>query len=214
MTLDELKQLKQWSPWVGKLRTLAPDAKGAVTKQAVRRVRVERDVETVGVGEDGDPITTLERKVVSELVDVDCRHFEDWTTHADALAARARIDSDEEIDTSRGTGHAFMIAGTSLVMVDLDDCVKNRKIVSPTARRIVDELDSYTEFSASGTGIHVVIEARPIARKRFSPSGIVELIWYGNHIAFTEDAFHSPQKPIAERTTELLEIGRRELGWQ
>ena len=43
--------------------------------------------------------------------------------------------------------------------VDLDDCVNDAGDIHPDARRIVDELRSYTELSPSGHGLHILVRA-------------------------------------------------------
>lgn len=47
-----------------------------------------------------------------------------------------------------------VIAGGRLICIDLDSSIVNGKI-QPWAQRIVDQFDSYTEFSPSGTGLHI-----------------------------------------------------------
>lgn len=42
--------------------------------------------------------------------------------------------------------------------VDLDDCFIGEEL-HPAAAAIVDKLDSYTELSPSGTGIHIIVRA-------------------------------------------------------
>lgn len=41
---------------------------------------------------------------------------------------------------------------------DFDGCIENGRITDPRIRAIVDTLDSYTEVSVSGTGLHVIVE--------------------------------------------------------
>jgi putative DNA primase/helicase len=40
-------------------------------------------------------------------------------------------------------------------MIDIDHCVENGKL-SPMAQEIVELMDSYTEYSPSGTGVHII----------------------------------------------------------
>lgn len=42
-------------------------------------------------------------------------------------------------------------------MIDIDHCVENGKL-SPMAQEIVELMDSYTEYSPSGTGIHIIVK--------------------------------------------------------
>lgn len=58
---------------------------------------------------------------------------------------------------TEGTGYMFSEEGL-LVGVDLDD-VRDPETgdVEPWAKEVIDELDSYTELSPSGTGFHIVV---------------------------------------------------------
>ena len=70
-----------------------------------------------------------------------------WGTYADALAS-TKVD---------GIGFVFT-AGDPFCGVDLDDCLDDEKL-HPAAQDIVHKLDSYTEVSPSGTGLHVIVRA-------------------------------------------------------
>ncbi len=47
------------------------------------------------------------------------------------------------------------VLGDGVFGVDIDNCVVNGQI-DPEAQKIIDQLDSYTEFSLSGNGIHIL----------------------------------------------------------
>lgn len=70
-----------------------------------------------------------------------------WGTFEEALAFLDRYD---------GIGFVFS-SGDPYVGVDLDSCIDPKTgNVAPWAAKIVEQLDSYTEISPSGTGIHIV----------------------------------------------------------
>lgn len=74
-----------------------------------------------------------------------------WVTFEQALAAwRARPD------LFAGVGY-LMTGKHGVVGVDLDNCVKDG-VVAPWAAEIAAKLDSYTEISPSGTGLHIMLE--------------------------------------------------------
>lgn len=50
----------------------------------------------------------------------------------------------------------FFTLGLGLVYVDLDDCVDEFEQISSRAREIVYQINSYTEYSPSGRGLHIV----------------------------------------------------------
>lgn len=52
-------------------------------------------------------------------------------------------------------GIGFMFSESPFVGVDLDHCIENG-VISEFAQRIIKELNSYTEYSPSGTGLHII----------------------------------------------------------
>lgn len=77
----------------------------------------------------------------------------------------------EALDTYRKglfDGVGFVLTGDDpFVILDLDDCVRDEKL-TPQAWPIVEHLDSYTELSVSGTGIHIIVSGtvpKPVRRK-------------------------------------------------
>lgn len=58
-------------------------------------------------------------------------------------------------------GIGFVLAyDDPFVGVDLDHCINEDGTIEPWARAIVDKLNSYTEKSPSGTGIHIFIKGK------------------------------------------------------
>jgi hypothetical protein len=79
-----------------------------------------------------------------------------WSSFDDAVAAAKRDDI---------AGIGFVItAGDPYCGIDLDACVENG-VIDPPAAAIVETLDSYTELSPSGKGLHVIIEAELNGRR-------------------------------------------------
>jgi putative DNA primase/helicase len=73
-----------------------------------------------------------------------------WSTHEDALRAAGTDGMD-------GIGFVFT-ESDPYAGVDLDHCVDGEDI-NPHAANVLRELDSYSEFSPSGTGLHVIVRA-------------------------------------------------------
>ncbi len=71
-----------------------------------------------------------------------------WGTAAEAWAAKKR-------NGWAGIGYVFTIAG-GVVGIDLDDCFNADGRLNDTARQIVQMVDSYTERSPSGNGLHIL----------------------------------------------------------
>lgn len=100
-----------------------------------------------------------------------------WCTYADAHAA---------VGSFTGAG---VVMGQGLGCVDLDHCVDpSTGKIAPWAREIIIGLDSYSEFSPSGTGVHILatdIELPGKGRKRPYESGAVEVYDTARFLTFT-----------------------------
>lgn len=77
----------------------------------------------------------------------DNRTWSDYETAAKALRRRSEFY----------VGIGIVLAGL-LVGVDLDDCVDKDGKVTPWAQAIVEDFNSYTEYSPSGTGVHILVQ--------------------------------------------------------
>lgn len=144
-------------------------------------------------------------KVPVQAVDPERRAAVDrpatWATWEAAMAAyrAGRVD---------GPG---VVLGDGLVGVDLDHCrdPKTGK-ADPAAVRIVRLLDSYTEVSPSGTGVHVLLRgALPPGGRR---KGMVEM--YADGRFFTLTGRHVTWAPttVNERTAALAQVHREVFG--
>lgn len=214
MIPNELKSLDNWSAWIGERNRGKPRDPGAATlRYAVRLSRRSGPVEVRGADANGDEAVSVENRTVARTVDVDTRHSPDWVSYNEAVARAARLAAEPQIDTSRGSGACFMLTGTPYVVVDLDDCLDEQGQPSVFAADVVGRLASYTEVSIGGKGLHIVVQSRPLARKRFNLRMGIELLWFGHYVCLTGNSFHAAPKPIAERTSELVEIGKEYLGW-
>lgn len=117
-----------------------------------------------------------------------------WSSYTEAVAM---------MRAGRADGIGFVLtAGTGLVCVDLDGC-RNPETgeVAPEARAIVDALDSYTEISPSGTGLHIWIRATiPGDRNK---TGNIEMYETGRYMTVTEDPLPGYNVPIRDAQAEL-----------
>lgn len=129
-----------------------------------------------------------------------------WNLFADCLRA---------FETMRGKfdGIGFMFSDDSPFMgVDLDNCVTHDEDMgefrlSVFAARVVEKLGSYSEFSPSKTGIHVIGEAGQVkALKTKLKNDEIEMYSFGRYFTFTGLSWHENPLPIREFNTEILEI--------
>lgn len=91
--------------------------------------------------------------------------------------------------------------------IDIDKCVEDEK-TNAFATEIIDTLDSYTEFSPSGTGIHIIIRGNlpqsVLGTGRKNTKFGLEC--YQNNRFFTFTGNTESSNGIYERTDELAEV--------
>jgi primase-polymerase (primpol)-like protein len=81
-----------------------------------------------------------------------------WSTFEDAIEAY-------ENGTYAGLGFVFC-SGDPYTGVDLDDCVDENGEIAPWALEIARYLDSYTELSATGRGLHIIVRGNVPNRRK------------------------------------------------
>ena len=100
-------------------------------------------------------------------------------------------------------GKGFVLNGNGIVCLDLDHC-RNTDTgeVKDWAQKIVDDLDSFTEISMSGTGLHVFVKGKKpgVQCKKTldkATGEVIEIYENGRYIAMTGNVYH--QAAVAER---------------
>jgi hypothetical protein len=95
--------------------------------------------------------------------------------------------------------------------VDLDGCLDAETAeIEPWAAKIVEELDSYTEVSPSGTGVHVLVRAKlPEGRNR---KGRFEAYDRGRYFTITGKHLAGTPQAIESRQEALQGVVRRVFG--
>ncbi len=81
-----------------------------------------------------------------------------WSTFVEAMAAY-------EKDEYAGLGFVFC-SGDPYTGIDLDDCVDENGEIALWALEIARYFDSYTEFSATGTGLHIIVRGNVPNRRK------------------------------------------------
>ena len=93
----------------------------------------------------------------------------DWATFEEALSGVGKYD---------GIGYRFNNDG--IVGIDIDTCLNPETgEISDEALHIISTLDSYTEISPSGYGVHIFIKSDivlPFHKKAMTPNGIVRIV--------------------------------------
>ncbi len=87
--------------------------------------------------------------------------------------------------------------GDDFVFVDLDDCVDESGQIERWAEEVVATLASYTEWSPSRTGLHIICKGRTPARG--TKGRQVEIYGFGQPMAVTGDILPGVSTSIEER---------------
>ena len=139
--------------------------------------------------------------------------LEDTSSYASAvdtlLHAMAYGTGEAHQHGSRFAGLGFRFEYDSIapfIFVDLDNCLDPETgEIEPWALEIVNRLNSYTEISPSGKGVHILCRTTrtPLAGNR---KGNIEIYWRARWAAMTGE--HVPDTPfdLVDRTEEILAL--------
>ncbi|MFB6185609.1 MAG: hypothetical protein ABEI86_01925 [Halobacteriaceae archaeon] len=117
----------------------------------------------------------------------DLTNPEVWGSYADATA-KSNVD---------GIGFVFS-SKDPYVGVDLDDCVAEDGSIEGWAEQVVDQLNSYTEYSPSGSGLHVIVRGELSGTK--NRKGNIEI--YDSDRYFTVTGDHLSETPSGIETRQ------------
>ncbi|EOW9529866.1 phage/plasmid primase, P4 family [Bacillus cytotoxicus] len=141
--------------------------------------------------------TKVPYQVTGEMAQANNRRT--WSTFATAVKFYLEGDYD-------GIGFVFS-RQDNYIGIDIDKCVVDGKI-NTFATEIIDTLDSYTEFSPSGKGIHIIIKGNlpqsVLGTGRKNAKHGLEIYSYGRYFSFTGHRENS--NDVYERTDELAEV--------
>lgn len=104
-----------------------------------------------------------------------------------------------------------IVLGDGLVGVDFDNCIDPvTGEIDPEVYDLIVELDSYTEVSPSGNGLHVLVRgALPPGRRR---NGKLEIYDRDRYVTLTGEHLDGAPTTIEERTAQLSQIHAARLG--
>lgn len=116
-----------------------------------------------------------------------------WSTFEDAVRALPKFD-----------GLGIMLAN-GLCGIDIDHCIENGEL-SPFAKRAISLLNSYSEKSPSGTGVHILFFGElPPGRRKHTATGF-ETYSSGRFFTLTGDRLPGAPTTIEERTQEAAAL--------
>lgn len=108
-----------------------------------------------------------------------------------------------------GVGFVFSNDNT-FTGVDLDHCVKDGA-VEPWAKQIVNLLDSYTELSPSGTGLHIIIKGKLPEGVRCR-KGAIEIYSRDRYFTMTGKPLEGTPATVNNRQTKLEALHQEVFG--
>ncbi len=96
-------------------------------------------------------------------------------------------------------------ASDPFVCFDFDKCIEDGEITDPRVASVVKQLNSYTEISQSGTGLHVFVKGRKPGDRSRTDKGKVEIYDKDRFIAVTGNVFQG-KSTIKRRPRAIKEI--------
>ena len=120
-----------------------------------------------------------------------------WSDYQTAVKAVGKYGFD-------GIGFEF---ANGIFGVDLDGVVKDGKL-TPEAEDIIKTLDSYTEYSPSGTGVHIICKGTIPPKDR--RKGNIEMYSEGRFFTMTGNVLGEP-KEVQERTAQAAAVHEKYL---
>ncbi|RDW15958.1 phage/plasmid primase, P4 family [Oceanobacillus chungangensis] len=117
-----------------------------------------------------------------------------WTSYDNVLNA---------VDNRQYSGIGYVLTKNDpYTVVDIDDCIIDGK-TAPEAITIVQALNSYTEYSQSGNGIHIFVKGEKPGNRSKNPEKGIEIysksrfiVMTGNHVKGTPSVIEDRQNEI------------------
>ena len=108
------------------------------------------------------------------------------------------------VTTGKFDGIGFVFTGSDqFVGLDFDNCVNEHGEIRHDVERIIRRMDSYTEYSPSGHGIHCIVMAEQLSAIR---SSRYEIYSEGRYFTVTGNRVPGTSGSVGERTREVSEI--------
>lgn len=91
--------------------------------------------------------------------------------------------------------------------IDLDKCVDEKGELSEFAKQVIEKLDSYTEYSPSGRGVHIIIKGSlPSSFEKGKRNDELGIEIYSQKRFFTFTGNRENENGVFERTDEINEL--------
>lgn len=150
-----------------------------------------------------------------------------WATFDEALSQIGKTATvfykNKEYVSKEVSGVGLILEAVGLVGVDFDGIIRridNQLVVDEEAREIWKYLDSYTELSPSGGGVHVLVKGKKpsdsvskIKNRRILPDGSeiiteYEMYDHGRYFTFTGKPLKGCERGLEERQAQIDKVYR------
>ncbi|MBQ5440511.1 MAG: hypothetical protein IIT49_06990, partial [Clostridia bacterium] len=197
------QDMKKLAQWVGYMRTpILKDGKPDKNADGTPRMsKIPIDVHTLGGA--------------SSIAVHSWGNFE---RAMNIIGKTATVGRQRQQGTVEGVGFVFRPdknTGMGICGIDLDHIIDpNTKQINAAAKEIIDTMDTYTEYSPSGTGVHMYYYGACHSEweKKFNGclggAASMEMYQEKRYFTVTGNVFGEP-KPIAEREQQAAEIYKR-----
>lgn len=119
-----------------------------------------------------------------------------WRSHKDVLATLQATSGAHD-------GIAFVLnENDEYTGIDIDECI-NDGVIDPAAEKIINELNSYTEYSQSGTGFHIILKGKKPGKRCKNEKEQIEIYDNSRFLIMTGDHVEGTPVIPQERQEEL-----------
>lgn len=129
-------------------------------------------------------------------------------THASSTDPTAWVKFDDvcNIPPSKEKGIGFVFDGKGIVGIDIDHCFALSGTLDDTAKSIVGKLNSYTEISPSGQGLHIFIKCDTPPYQKGKHGKQVEVYSTGRYFTVTGNKLTGSSQTINTFTPEEVRM--------
>ena len=125
-----------------------------------------------------------------------------WGTFFEAVRAKKQYQA-------TGLGWVFT-EKVGIIGIDLDSCIDEAGQVESWADEIIKALDSYTEISPSGRGLHIFVYGKIPKALGPAPGSQIEMYAKGRYFTMTGQQLPGSSDKIARRQVAIDEIWQKE----
>lgn len=116
----------------------------------------------------------------------------------------------QKIHNLAGLGWVFT-EDSGIVGIDLDKCIDESGTIEDWAQIIVDSINSYTEISPSGSGLHIFVYGAIEKALGPKPGHKIEMYSKGRYFTVTGEHLAGTPEAIEDRTDAIQKLWQREI---